>query len=486
MKKTFNLLLLLATISLLGGCKKFLDQPYDNRIELNNLNDIELVLANAYPLRADLFTEIMTDNLHHYASTMQASNGATYLPIYLWKDDYSDAITTATPTYAYSHYYRKIYDVNSVIEEATNVRTGDELRKKAIIGEALIVRAYNYFALVNLFALHYDEATNATNLGVPLITEVAKENRPLYNRATVKEVYEQIDKDMAEGLALMQEAVNHIPRMPYRFNLASIYAFYSRVNLYKGKWEESLNYANKVVEDKGVLVRKMAEDVARRTSTTEAYWAQEIMNPSLHPNLLLVSQSTGVFLCRPFGYRLGGFYVAHDMFYTTPAADFRKDHFSSGGTVIDSVALVVKYANQPNNPNASQVRYDGFTMEEVLFNRAESNLRKPSPDIAKAMSDVEAIRKERFTAANYRPLPTPGNTEEALKAVLAERKLEFIGQGLRWYDIKRLKLRIEHRLVRTSKNPDEVLEPNDKRTAIQIPLQARIGNPLLENQLNPR
>ncbi|WP_229707448.1 hypothetical protein [Sphingobacterium alkalisoli] len=44
------------------------------------------------------------------------------------------------------------------------------------------------------------------------------------------------------------------------------------------------------------------------------------------------------------------------MFYTTPSSDYRSHQFSSGGTVIDSVALVVKYANQPNNPNAAQHR----------------------------------------------------------------------------------------------------------------------------------
>ncbi len=484
MKKIFNIITLALIAWSFSSCKDFLEAPYDNRIELNNLDDLDMVVANAYPVRADIFTEIMTDNFHHYASTMQASNAATYLPIYMWEDEFSDAITVATPTHAYSHYYRKIYEANTVIEEIASA-SGNEARKKAILGEALILRAYNYFHLINLFSLHYNEASNATNLGVPLITEVPKDNRSLYNRATVKEVYDQIDKDLAEGLSLMQQGATYIPRTPYRFSFASIYALFTRVNLYKGKWEEAVRYADMVVADKGMVVRKMSEDNTRRTTTTEQFWAQEIMNPSIHPNLLLVSQ-TNLFLCRPIGYRLGGFYIAHDIFYTTPTSDFRRGHFSAGGTVIDSVALVVKYANQPNNPNAAQARYDCFTMEEVLLSRAEANLRKANPDITKAMADIEAIRKERFTAANYRALPTPATVEAALEAVLKERKLELIGQGFRWYDIKRLGIRVEHRKVRTSRNPDAVLEPNDKRTAIQIPIQARIGNPLLDSQLNPR
>jgi len=274
-----------------------------------------------------------------------------------------------------------------------------------------------------------------------------------------------------------------LSRSPYRFTSASLYAFLSRVNLYKSNWDDAVKYSDLVVSEKGTVVRKLSEDLARKVNTTEAYFAQEIMNPTIHANLLLVNQ-TNIFLCRPFGFRLAGFYLAHDVYYDTPNNDRRGELFFSGGTVIDSIALVVKYANQPNNPNASQARYDCFTMEEVLLNRAEANLRKANPDIAKAMADIEAIRKERIVP--YTALPVPTSVEAALNIVLKERKAELIGQGMRWYDIKRLGLRIEHRKVRTSAQPDAVLLPNDLRTAIQIPLAARRGNPLLENQLNPR
>lgn len=477
--------MLIATVTILwtvSSCDSFIEEPYDNRVEIKSVEEMEAIVVNAYPLRADIFTEIMTDNLHHYATTMQASNGATYVPIYLWQDEYSTSISTATPSYAYSHYYKKIYEANNVIEGVENV-AGSNLKKQALLGEALMLRAYNYFSLVNLFGLHYDEANNAKNLGVPLITEVPKENRGTFDRATVKEVYDQIDADMAKGLELLKQAQTELPRTPYRFSMASVYAFFSRVNLYKKKWDEAARYADLVIVDKGPIVRKLSEDLTRKKNTSEEYFAQEIMNPSIHPNLLLVTQ-TNVFLCRPFGYRLGGFYLAHDIFYNTSRNDLRNQLYSSGGTVIDSVALVVKYAPQPNNPNAAATRYDAFTMEEVLLNRAEANLKTSSPDIAKAMTDIETIRKERISP--YEALPTPASVDEALKVVLAERKLELLGQGHRWFDIKRLGLRIEHRITRTSAKPDAVLEPNDLRTAIQIPIEARIGNPVLENQLNPR
>ena len=482
MRAYIILLLTVISAGFSTSCSKFLDEPYDNRLDLTQgLDILEDVLVNAYPERQDMFTEILTDNYHHYANTMQANMGARYIPLYLWKDEYEET-NIASPGAAYAHYYKKIYDANSVIEELAKA-SGDETQKKAIKGEALMIRSYAYFSLVNLFGMHYNTATSATDLGVPLVLEVPKANRPLFDRATVKQVYDQIEKDMNEGLALLKEGREFMPNTPYRFSMASIYAFFSRVSLYKSNWDDVIKYSDLAVAEKGVIVRKMSDDVNRKRTTSEQYWAQEIMNPSIHPNLLLTAQSSQ-FLCRPIGYRLCGFYLAHEIFYSTPNSDLRFQSFSSGGTVIDSVALVVKYANQPNNPNAAASRYDCFTMEEVLLNRAEAYLRIASPNITKAMQDIEAIRKERITP--YTALPTPSTTDNALATVLKERRMELIGQGFRWYDIKRLKLRIEHRLVRTSATPDVVLEPDDKRTAIQIPINARVGNPLLENQLNPR
>lgn len=469
---------------LFNSCGKFIDATYDNRVDMNSMDNVDLLLANAYPERADIFSEILTDNFHHYGSTMQASMGPVFLPIYNWEDVHSEVITFGTPTYAYAHYYRKIYEANLALE-TLDLLTEDSDRKAALIGEALLLRAYSYFSLVNLFALHYNEKDNALNRGVPIITNVPKGNRTLYDRATVGEVYAQIDKDVEAGLKAFKRGEQFIPKTPYRFSLASVHAMVARMNLYKGKWAEAVHYSNLVLNERGAVVRRMSEDVARKAETTEKFWAQEIMNPSKHPNLLLVNQTPN-FLCRSFGFRGSGFYLAHSLYYGVSRNDLRRHQFVSTATVIDSLGMVVKYGNQPNNPNAKQVRYDCFTIEEVLLNRAEANLRGQNPDITKAMTDIETIRKERFSPQNYKPLEQPTNVDGALELVWAERRLELLGQGFRWYDIKRLGIQVEHRLIRSDPSTANILAPHDKRTALQIPLRAQIGNPLLTNQLNPR
>ena len=79
-----------------------------------------------------------------------------------------------------------------------------------------------------------------------------------------------------------------------------------------------------------------------------------------------------------------------------------------------------------------------------------------------------------------------GNNQEAmLSFVITERRKEFLYEGLRWFDVKRLELEINH-IINTDANgsvlEEVTLAPNDLRKAVQIPVSA-IANGI---QANPR
>jgi hypothetical protein len=317
---------------------------------------------------------------------------------------------------------------------------------------------------------------------------VPKENSPKFNRSTVKEVYDQIDKDFTEGLALIKEGESFLVKNPYRFSIASANAFGSRLSLYKGAWDETVKYSTDVLNETGITLRDYVKDLAVLSSTSNANFTLEFMNPSTHKNILLASQ-TNTFLELPVGYRLGGFYLSHSLQLTTSTlwntTDQRRRLMLSVGTVIDTTAMYLKYAHQDNQPGAPSARYECFTVEEALLNRAEANMKASTPNVTAAIADMEALRKTRFIP--YTALNTSGlSNEQILALILKERRIELLGQGMRWYDIKRLGIEVEHRLVRHSPSTGTILKPNDLRTALQIPLNARIGNPLLQAQLNPR
>ena len=60
---------------------------------------------------------------------------------------------------------------------------------------------------------------------------------------------------------------------------------------------------------------------------------------------------------------------------------------------------------------------------------------------------------------------------DIMKAVSQLRQMEFLQEGLRWFDIKRFHLPVVHKIHKEGKNM--VLERYDKRRALQIPQEAQ-------------
>lgn len=95
--------------------------------------------------------------------------------------------------------------------------------------------------LVNIFCQNYSKTHSSTDLGVPYITEPETTLNPKYDRGTVAEDYEKIEKDLLQGLSLMNDAIYTVPR--YHFNTKAAYTFASRFYLFYQKPEETIKYA---------------------------------------------------------------------------------------------------------------------------------------------------------------------------------------------------------------------------------------------------
>jgi hypothetical protein len=146
-----------------------------------------------------------------------------------------------------------------------------------------------------------------------------------------------------------------------------------------------------------------------------------------------------------------------------------------------------------------------FTTEEVLLNRAEAYCMKG--DLTKAIADVDILISKRANTGRTAvsggdPLPPPAPVTLAqvktyydnkpaypdlapfyaatispdqmsvLKHIVHWRRLEFMQEGLRWWDIKRFNLEVIHKYPISGK-PDIILSKGDVRRAVQIPMEAQ-------------
>ena len=135
--------------------------------------------------------------------------------------------------------YQVIYGANSAIE---NIKEGESTENDNFLGEAYYLRALMYLYLTNVFGRPYNQSPE-TNLSVPLKLDTNIDNQP--PRATVKQIFDQIEKDLIKASQLMT-----IQKSVFYANREAAYALLSRLYLYMGENQKCIDYADKVIESR--------------------------------------------------------------------------------------------------------------------------------------------------------------------------------------------------------------------------------------------
>lgn len=123
----------------------------------------------------------------------------------------------------------------------------DQTGRDQAVGEAKFMRALMYLQLVNLFSQPI-QTVGASAPGVPLVlitrpdTEIGVGATP---RATIGEVYAQIENDLLDAIVKLSNVEIEIKRT--RANVGAAKALLARVYLYQDKFIEATDYANQVI-----------------------------------------------------------------------------------------------------------------------------------------------------------------------------------------------------------------------------------------------
>ena len=216
MKKYISLLLFFA-LCFFSSCNDFLDKSPDSDldVDINSEEKIADLLTGAYPEASYIpFLEPRTDNVEERVNGVHSQLNES---MFYWED--YDQEDLDTPLNYWNSCYKGIAQVNKALE-LLSTRQKTE-RVKALYGEAFLLRAYLHFMLVNIWAL-VD-----------------------YDRGTVNEVYDKIEKDLKLGITLVSD--NHYKQPKFHFNKKAAYAFASRFYSMKGQWKEVIEYADYVL-----------------------------------------------------------------------------------------------------------------------------------------------------------------------------------------------------------------------------------------------
>lgn len=136
----------------------------------------------------------------------------------------------------YSYYYGIIGTISNPILTQIDKATGDEGVKKQLKAEALTLRAWSLYMLVNKFAKAYNPSTAKTDPGIINMTEDI-DISVNQSKSTVQQIYDQILKDVNAAIELNSLPDKAINKM--RMCKPAAYAIKSMALLSMQNWEEA-------------------------------------------------------------------------------------------------------------------------------------------------------------------------------------------------------------------------------------------------------
>lgn len=429
-----------------SSCKKdFLDIKPKGKVIPAVLIDYRRLLNNTNSLPKSYgLDEFATDNIEFYDAVGPIYLSAINTKLHTWQ---SDVYTLDDSDGEWNSLYNTIYVANVVLEGMKTVTDGSLAERNQVMGEALVHRAYSFWALVNQYAVTYDPATAATDLGVPLrLTTLANENLV---RVSVQKVYDQIFADLNESLALLgaTSTSNFEPR------LAAAYGILARAYLSTGKYPEALDAAKKA----------LAQNVKLEDYNTYIANINNLPRNAINPEILLAKIPYSAFLSCPLSNDLKA------VFDQSPG-DLRFKLFFNNATGVFGTAYY--YWGDYLPPSVHNI---GPTVGEMYLIKAEAEAR--GGDVAAALADLNTLRTKRIDPALYQPL-TAQNASEALDKTLEERRRELCFKGLRLFDLKRLnkETRFQKTLTHVFKGQTYTLTPNSPNYLFPIALKVQYLN----------
>jgi hypothetical protein len=478
---------LICAMILAVGCKKFLEKEPDNRAKLTDPKKVSQLLGTAYPQASYLsFNEAMSDNARDKG---QGQIDNTNSDSYHFKD------VQVNDQDSPENYWNGCYEAIAAANEALKAcnEAPDPQNYTAQKGEGLVARAYAHFMLVTLFAKPYDPATASTDPGIPYVTEPETVVFKNYERKTVAYVYEMIEKDLLEGLPLIRDEVYDVPR--YHFNRAAANAFAARFYLYKKDYQKAVQYASAAVPNFLPNLRPWNTTYQNFGGNELPLEYQKTTQPA---NLLLVScVSRYAYNFNYATYRYGLEGTLRPIILRNPVQVTGGSwSFISGSVGSQSNIAVPKLHMRDfayETPSSDFGYQYGtvclFTVEEVLFNKAEANANLGN--YADAINDLNIYMSTRLTGVTPGNLPANRQITEAkitsyygtnikdglISFVLDLKRAEFVQEGMRWFDILRHKIPVSHPIV----GPGGVvintitINPDDKRRQLKLPESVKLA-----------
>ncbi|MDH7463174.1 RagB/SusD family nutrient uptake outer membrane protein [Chitinophagaceae bacterium 26-R-25] len=397
-------------MSTIVGCKRdFIELSDPNRIYSDNY------IKDATSLGSSV-TAAYSTMLPIYNTTFQAfgdvasDNSTTQIggPAYNLLDAFTFDQTWGTFATMWNASYKSIAQSNLVIAKGAAVPMDETLRGR-YLAEAKFIRALNYFNLVRLYG------------DVPLVTVPLYDYKDSYSygRTPVADVYTQIVKDLTEAAAVLPASYTGADLG--RVTSGAATALLGKVYLTQKKYTEALTALNNVtgysllsdfnsifsttneMNNEIIFAVRYSRTVTGLGSTFGAYMASNSYNTEMPEVSTLYSSGdkrAAISVAYNAGYKPTKYYCSKFI-----------DPLATSPGIAENDWIVLRYA-------------------DVLLMKAEV--------LNELNRTVEALDPINQVRARAGLLPLASLTQSDFRlAVETERRMEFMLEGQRWFDLVR-------------------------------------------------
>lgn len=307
--------------------------------------------------------------------------------------------------------YNYIYTVNFLIEQLPKSNGVSEAVSKQLQGEAKFIRAFCYFYLINLYG------------DVPLITSTDFRVNDQAPRTAKNTIYDQIISDLTEAETLL--TTSYVSTERIRPNKWAAVALLSRVYLYTEKWNEAINKATEVIDQKSTYSLVSDLDRVFLKNSTESIW--QLMPPA---GVNTLEGTLSILTATPGQVSLNESIPTEFEALDNRKSKWIKEFNNSAGK------FFFAYKYKVANTSGSTLPVSEYSMvirlAELHLIRAEARARINLNELA--LDDINLIRKRAGLT-----VPLTGLTSiQVVAEVEKQRRLElFCEWGHRWLDLKR-------------------------------------------------
>lgn len=479
--KHFFKVVLVSGLFLVSSCEKLLDTSSEVAISSASVfqspSRIEGVVNGAYKSlkSANLYSGrfLMYGDLRGEEFVIRTENALT--GGYVWEHNLTSL--TGDVNDLWTQLYRVINNTNILIEglkKSEGVISEDQ--KTKYLGEAYFIRALAYFNLVTIWGRPYKEDNGASKaIPLRLSPESTSSNNDL-ERSTVAQIYKQIQDDLDAAELSLPEKYSTALLNTTRAQKNTAIALKTRIYLSKGDFDNVRKEAKKIVPQDNApfqsltgVANKLEIDITtvfqRDYTTGESIFSMPMTAADPPAGLALAN----VYYYSPdFVLNSGASSIIADNGWTL--TDKRREFVTYNATL--KLNLLAKYLKR--NPNVDYVPVLRYA--EVLLNYAEAEARSPNGSISKAVALLKSVRSR--SDASYVFPPSALISANFLTTIRKERRIEFLGEGLRSIDILRDNLTFPTKPSLSSFTAREV-KPIDVGYVFPLPNSEIITNKLL-------